>query len=127
VLKVLLPTKVMASRDVDELMDPLIPRTIKFLRKAVELNDVIHRTCVSWDYVLFHPQVGQLFSVDTMEVDTEVHGDHPGVVAQNPTNNSQVLLATSLGLEAHRKVSQHGVFSQESTTVQKAKVVVVTC
>ncbi|KAH7088644.1 hypothetical protein BKA62DRAFT_728082 [Auriculariales sp. MPI-PUGE-AT-0066] len=106
VVILLLPEQLAASRDWEKLINSLMPRAVKVLRKAIAFQTMTQATCVSWDYII-------------MEVDREVLDDHATVLERQPVNGSRVLLATSLGLRAHRKVMK----SQESSVIQKARVV----
>ncbi|KAH7094126.1 hypothetical protein BKA62DRAFT_676260 [Auriculariales sp. MPI-PUGE-AT-0066] len=121
VIITLLPQELAASRDWEQLFNSLMPRTVKLLRKAIGFQTVIQGTCVSWNYIVYHPASNGTFVGETMEVDAEILEDHAVVCERRPVNGSRVLLATSLGLQAHRK-SMH---SEEFSVIQKAKVVVL--
>ncbi|KAH7088643.1 hypothetical protein BKA62DRAFT_777197 [Auriculariales sp. MPI-PUGE-AT-0066] len=118
---ILLPQHLAGSQNWETLVDSLMPRAVKVLRKAVAFQSITQGICVTWDYAIYHPALRGTFLEDTMEVDVDVQGDHPKLLERQPINGSQLLLATSLGLQAHRKTVQ----SQETIVVQKARVVVL--
>ncbi|KAH7088649.1 hypothetical protein BKA62DRAFT_163360 [Auriculariales sp. MPI-PUGE-AT-0066] len=119
VMVLLLPQRLSASRDWEQLIGSLMPHALEVLRKANDFQSITQGQCVSWDYMVYHPPSNRTFHGDTMDVDTEVLEDHAVILERHPVDESRLLLATSLGLQAHRKTMD----LQETIVVQKAKAV----
>ncbi|KAH7088653.1 hypothetical protein BKA62DRAFT_728110 [Auriculariales sp. MPI-PUGE-AT-0066] len=100
VVIILLPEQLAASRDWEKLINSLMPRAVKVLRKAIAFQTMTQATCVSWDYIVYHPPSDGSFFGEIMEVDREVLDDHATVLERQPVMKSQ-----------------------ESSVIQKARVV----
>ncbi|KAH7088621.1 hypothetical protein BKA62DRAFT_835625 [Auriculariales sp. MPI-PUGE-AT-0066] len=71
VMVLLLPQRLSASRDWEQLIDLLMPHALEVLRKANDFQSITQGQCVSWDYMVYHPPSNRTFHGDTMDVDTE--------------------------------------------------------
>ncbi|KAH7089395.1 hypothetical protein BKA62DRAFT_726743 [Auriculariales sp. MPI-PUGE-AT-0066] len=96
----------------DTCLDDMEKHLLSSLCDQLAVQSVTQGACLSCDYMAYHPLLNEAFLAVIMEV-------HAKVLERRPADGSKVLLATSLGLQAHRKTAQ----SQESVVVQKAMVV----